>query len=81
MHPKVYTELRDAPLAGGGKKFRVWEAAEYLRVSASKLNKLRLYGGGPTFFKVGSTVIYAQDDLDVWLAAHRRASTSESKPR
>ena len=59
------------------RKFRVWEAADYLRVSTSRLNKLRLSGGGPPFFKVGATIIYSQDDLDTWLATHRRASTAE----
>jgi hypothetical protein len=76
MHKNSYNKRREASLAGDGKRFRVWEAAEYLRISASKLNKLRMSPDGPNFFKVGSTVIYTQGDLDQWLAAHRRASTS-----
>ena len=76
MPKQVCNTMRDASPAGGGRKFRVWEAAEYLRISVSRLNKLRVYGGGPTFFKIGSSVIYAEGDLDTWLAAHRRTSTS-----
>jgi excisionase family DNA binding protein len=55
---------------------RVTEAAEHLRLSKSTLDKLRVYGGGPTYMKLGRTVIYAQDDLDAWMASRRRESTA-----
>jgi hypothetical protein len=53
------------------------EAASYCGSSASTFSKLRLFGGGPTFIKLGRRVVYDPADLDVWLAAHRRNSTSE----
>ena len=53
-------------------------AAEYVGVSVSYLNKLRSTGGGPIFLKIGARrVAYRMADLDVWLAASRRTSTSE----
>ena len=54
----------------------VTEAASYLGVSASWLNKLRVLGGGPIFIKVGRRVLYDRDDLTSWLDDHRRQSTS-----
>lgn len=54
------------------------EAARYLRLAASTLNKMRLTGGGPTFIKLGPRrVVYSMADLNRWLVARRRRSTSE----
>lgn len=47
---------------------RTRQAAEYLQVSKSLLDKHRCYGGGPVYAKLGSTVIYSTDDLDAWVA-------------
>jgi hypothetical protein len=55
-------------------------AAAYCGLSASTFAKLRLYGGGPMFLKLGRRVVYHPGDLDRWLAEHRRASTSECAP-
>jgi predicted DNA-binding transcriptional regulator AlpA len=49
------------------------EAAFYCGSSASTFAKLRLYGGGPSFVKIGRRVVYDPSDLDRWLDAHRRA--------
>ena len=53
------------------------EAAEYLRIAASTLNKMRLTGGGPEFLKLGTRVVYDMKDLERWLGARRRKSTSQ----
>lgn len=53
------------------RNLRVPQAAEYLGISESLLNKFRCYGGGPTFAKIGRTVIYTTTDLDAWLATKR----------
>ncbi|WP_346906738.1 helix-turn-helix domain-containing protein [uncultured Roseibium sp.] len=54
------------------------EAADYLRLAASTLNKMRLTGSGPDFLKLGPRrVVYDLKDLDRWLAARRRKSTSQ----
>ncbi len=54
------------------------EAAAYLRCSKSYLDKLRVYGGGPKFLRLGKRkILYRQSDLDLWIAARSFGSTSE----
>ena len=55
----------------------VGEAAAYVGLSASTLNKLRVFGGGPIFIKLGHRVVYDRADLDAWMNARRRRSTSD----
>jgi len=57
-------------------KLRTEQAANYAGMGTSTFEKLRLKGGGPVYIKVGNIVVYDPDDLDRWLAAHRRQSTS-----
>ncbi|MBR0695868.1 AlpA family transcriptional regulator [Bradyrhizobium lablabi] len=46
---------------------RVREAAEYLGVSKSFLDKARCYGtNGPSFMRFGRAVVYSTDELDRW---------------
>jgi len=45
--------------------------------SESFWNKLRVYGDGPPFLKVGRRVVYDMDDVEQWLELRRRRSTSE----
>jgi hypothetical protein len=54
------------------------EAARYVRVSTSFLNKRRCSGGGPRFVRMGRRVGYLIDDLDHWLQEQRRRSTSDN---
>ena len=56
---------------------RTPEAAAYCGSSASTFEKLRLYGGGPRFVKLGRRVVYDPADLDAWLEANLRTSTSD----
>lgn len=60
---------------------RVKQAAAYVGVSKSYLDKARCYGGGPTFAKLGTTVIYRSEDLDAWVAANRQSANDNSKSR
>jgi excisionase family DNA binding protein len=53
------------------------EAAAYTRLSSSTLAKLRLSGGGPRYTKIGRKVLYARANLDAWMTAHARTSTSD----
>jgi len=55
------------------------EAAAYCGSSASTFEKLRLTGGGPVYSKIGRRVVYRVEDLDAWLAANRRRSTSDKQ--
>lgn len=62
-------------------KMRVPEAASYLKLSPSTLNKMRCSGGGPRFAKAGPrVVIYDRSDLDEWLKSRTWHSTSEYVP-
>ena len=54
------------------------EAATYCGSSASTFEKLRLTGGGPIYSKIGRRVVYRIEDLDSWLDANRRRSTSDT---
>jgi len=53
------------------------EAAPYAGIAKSTLEKLRVHGGGAPYIRVGRVVVYDPEDLDQWLAAHKRRSTSE----
>jgi predicted DNA-binding transcriptional regulator AlpA len=57
---------------------RTPEAARYLALAESTLTKLRLTGDGPPFVKVGPrAVAYRKSDLDKFLEARLRQSTSD----
>ena len=62
---------------GKQRMLRTAEAAEYCGSSASTFEKLRLTGGGPVYSKLGRRVVYRVEDLDAWLEANRRRSTSQ----
>ena len=54
------------------------EAAAYVGLAKSTLEKLRIYGDGPIFTKYSTRVVrYRIEDLDAWIEKHRAASTSE----
>jgi predicted DNA-binding transcriptional regulator AlpA len=60
-------------------RLRAPEAATYLGLSQSTLAKMRIRGDGPAYHKVGPRVVaYSVEDLDSWLKAGRRLSTSNS---
>ena len=56
------------------------EAAEYLRLSHKTLARWAWAGKGPAFIKAGGKVLYDIADLDAWLRAQRRQSTSAPGP-
>ena len=62
-------------------RLTVEPAAEYVGVSRSKLNKLRIYGGGPRYIKVGTRVLYDTADLDSWCEASKQQSTADIPSR
>lgn len=53
-----------------------FQAAEFLGVSPSYMNKLRLTGDGPVFAKIGTRVAYDIADLKSWVEARKQTSTS-----
>ena len=58
-------------------KLRTPDAATYTGLAKSTLEKLRVSGDGCAFIRIGRAVLYDPDDLDAWLASHRRKSTSD----
>lgn len=73
-------EVTARQLAGQseGRRLRTPEAAEYLGIGESTLEKWRCSGKGPVFERAGTRiVVYRVADLDAFLAARRASSTSE----
>lgn len=60
-----------------GKKIGRPEAASYLGVSPRTLEKWAVVGGGPTYYRIGSRVVYDTAELDEYLESRRVRSTSE----
>jgi len=57
---------------------RTPDAAQYLGLTASTLEKMRLFGNGPRFVRLGLRAVgYAISDLDSFIEARRRDSTSD----
>lgn len=58
--------------------FKEVEAANYICMSRSFLSQDRVNGAlknrtpGPKFIKIGRSIRYLKEDLDVWLALHRK---------
>lgn len=59
------------------KKVKEGIAAHQLGVSVYTLQKWRVTGRGPPFYKVGRLILYDQDDLEAFLEANKFNSTSE----
>lgn len=58
-------------------KLTTSQAAAFLGLSKSLLNKMRLRGNGPAFLKFGRAVRYDLATLEAWAASRSRKSTSE----
>lgn len=54
------------------------EAAEIVRLSQAHLEKMRIYGTGPRFVRLGRAIRYRRADLMGWIEASLVASTSEA---
>ena len=52
-------------------------ASRRLGLSKSTMEKLRVYGGGPRFLKLGRLVRYRIEDLEEWLSNRLVESTSD----
>jgi excisionase family DNA binding protein len=61
------------------RMFTTPEAASYLQLSVTYLNKMRVSGSGPIFVKLGRSVRYRQVDLEAWIAARCFVSTSAAQ--
>ena len=59
------------------RMLRTRDAARYVGLAESTMEKLRLTGGGSRFVRLGKTVVYDPADLDAWLEANKRRSTTD----
>ena len=57
-----------------------YEAARRLSLSVKTLRRWRWAGTGPAFYKIGAAVRYDQADLEAFIEASRRTSTSDPGP-
>jgi predicted DNA-binding transcriptional regulator AlpA len=53
------------------------QCAEALALSERTLERFRVSGVGPKFVRMGKSVRYRLNDVEVWLASRLRGSTSE----
>jgi hypothetical protein len=62
-----------------GRRYRTPEAAKYIGIAPSTLEKMRGTGDGPEFERVGKrAVVYSEEALEAYLAKRRARSTSEA---
>lgn len=54
----------------------VVQAADYLGLAVSTLNKWRCHGSGPSFVKMGRSVRYRRKDLDQYMKFRTLSSTA-----
>ena len=58
---------------------RTPEAARFVALSPSTLEKMRLTGAGPPFIRLGARAVgYDVNDLREWLRSRRASSTSDA---
>ena len=70
-------KIQSNPIADDERGLTVAEAAEFLGLSVSYLNKLRTFGGGPVYAKIGSRVRYTRKGLRAFRDRRVVHSTSE----
>lgn len=54
-------------------------AASFLGLSPRTLDRYRVTGEGPEFYRFGSRIRYRREDLESWAAARRMRSTSDDR--
>jgi predicted DNA-binding transcriptional regulator AlpA len=60
---------------------RTPEAARYLGLASSTLEKQRIFGGGPRWVRLGVRAVgYVISDLDDFIDQNYRRSTSDPEP-
>ena len=58
-------------------KLNTDQAAKFTGLKRKTLENVRSRGDGPPYYKLGSRVVYDIEDLNTWMAAKRRLSTSD----
>ena len=57
------------------------EAAKVVGLSPRSLERYRVTGEGPLYYKLGRRVLYRRGDLVTWMRERVRRSTSDPGPR
>ena len=73
--------MGEQSLTGVERLFNTKQTAVALRVSPRTLEKMRVEGRGPKFFKIGRLVYYSAETLDEWKRSRLRTSTSDRGAR
>jgi hypothetical protein len=66
----------EAPRHWVGPLLTTTEASARCRLARQTMSIQRLRGTGCNFLKLGSRCYYYADELDAWIASHRRKNTS-----
>ena len=74
MSSRRTTDQPAAPLL-----MTVNQAAEYLGLAISTLNKWRCLGDGPVFIKMGRAVRYRAEDLNRYISESQKQNTSNAE--
>lgn len=74
-----HSPARGARGAESGHRLTTAEAAKYVGLSPSTLAKLRVFGGGPSYYKLSRRVVYDTRSLDFYLQSRMRKSTSDAE--
>ena len=53
------------------------DAANFVGAKASTLRAWRVKGRGPRYYKIGGKIFYRESDLEAWIEAQVRGSTSD----
>ena len=69
--------MTSVPQVAARRRLKTRQAASYLGLGESTLEKLRVFGGGPVYEKLGRSVVYDVDDLEHWAKSRKRSHTSE----
>ena len=79
---KIHQEQLESRDPNDTQLFTTKELASKIKVSVDTLQRLRIQGGGPKFFKVNknrcANVLYDWKDVVVYLESMKRISTSDT---
>lgn len=57
----------------------VSQASKVIGLSVSTLNKFRITGEGPSYYKVGRYCRYDRQEVETWMRSRRFTSTSQER--
>ena len=77
--PPLASALDAHVVTASPRRMRRPQAADYLGVSKSFLEKAACRGDGPAYLRISARlVLYERDVLDAWAAAHRVGNSAEA---